>query len=86
MEYEILHNCRDVASTLCDSSPEAEFVAQVAAYWLAADFHGGQGSELYEFLCQSDYRPGALECGPEVGSIDEIVYSEVAEQMGLSNS
>jgi hypothetical protein len=87
MQYEILHTCREVAATLCDSGPdEMEFTAQVAAYWLATDFHGGQGTELYEFLGQSTYRPGALECGPGVGSVDEMVYQEVAEQLRLSNS
>lgn len=37
-----------------------EFDVEAAVYWLASDWHGGQGSNLYAALCESLYRPGPL--------------------------
>ena len=34
--------------------------AEIAMYWFAHDYHGGQWSELYAVLCGSPYRPGVL--------------------------
>ena len=33
-----------------------------AIYWFAAEYHGGQGSNLYAALCASPYTPGWIEC------------------------
>ena len=48
----------------CDD-PDAAFDVEEAAYWLAADCHGGQWSNLYEALCASPYSPGPISSGPE---------------------
>ena len=40
------------------------FDREGAIYWFAADYHGGQGSNLYSALSRSQYRPGAWERRP----------------------
>ena len=35
-----------------------EFEVEAAIYWFAADWHGGQSSNLYSALSTSRYRPG----------------------------
>jgi hypothetical protein len=43
-----------------------EFEVEAAIYWFAADWHGGQSSNLYSALSTSRYRPGTLEsCCPD---------------------
>jgi len=37
---------------------------QMAAYWFAADYHGGQSSNLYSALSTSPYTPSPSESGP----------------------
>lgn len=37
------------------------FDREAAIYWFAADYHGGQWSNLYRALSASQYKPGALE-------------------------
>jgi hypothetical protein len=38
------------------------FDIEEAAYWIAADYHGGQWSSLYSALSTSPYSPGPGEC------------------------
>ena len=35
--------------------------AEIAIYWFAADFHGGQSHPLYSVLSTSHYHPGYME-------------------------
>jgi hypothetical protein len=53
---------------LLDSMGCDEFDMEAAIYWLAADYHGGQGSNLYSALSQSPYTPSPLENGPRDGA------------------
>jgi hypothetical protein len=62
-------------------APEAEFEIECAAYWISADYHTGQTSELYSALSTSPYSPGALESGPEPGSIAEELYRAAQDWM-----
>lgn len=41
-----------------------EFDYEEAIYWFAADYHGGQGSNLYSVLSTSDYHPGITQRRP----------------------
>jgi hypothetical protein len=47
---------------------DIEFDIEEAIYWFASDYHGGQWSNLYSALCQSPYKPGALQswCGSDI--------------------
>ncbi len=45
----------------CPDGCGCRFVIEAVAYWLAAHYHAGQGSDLYSALCQSPYCPGYSE-------------------------
>ena len=65
---ELLEWLRDCADDILDlRGEEVEFDIEEAAYWIAADCHGGQWSNLYAALCASPYSPGQLACGPMEG-------------------
>ena len=63
----------DAAETLADlemvtgdDDPGGEnFDLGCAAYWYAANYHGGQSTDLYRLLTAVDYHPGPLESGPD---------------------
>ena len=54
------------------------FAVACALYWYCADYHGGQWSEEYRILSGLEYRPGAIERGPEVDSVDAMIYADLA--------
>lgn len=47
---------------LIDVNSYEEFTvpASIAIYWFGSAYHGGQWSNLYSALCQSEYRPGRM--------------------------
>ena len=49
-----------------------EFDREEAMYWFASLYHGGQSSNLYSALCQSEYSPGPLAKEPELGESDSF--------------
>ncbi len=52
----------------CDEIHEEHDVdREEAIYWFAANYHGGQSSNLYEALSQSRYSPGPCSSGPAEG-------------------
>ena len=55
------------------------FDREGAIYWFAADYHGGQGSNLYSALSRSQYRPGAWERRPH-GVIGRECYDALIER------
>lgn len=62
----------------------SEFGIERALYWLAADNHGGQGSNLYAVLSTSKYTPGRAEHGPGVGEANTI-YDILTDAMRDGN-
>jgi len=54
-----------------------EFDIESAIYWFAADYHGGQDSNLYSALSTSEFHPGACCNGPEPESTEESLYAEL---------
>lgn len=52
------------------------FEIEEAIYWFANDCYNGQGSNLYEALCASPYKPGRATHGPEQGE-GEVIYREL---------
>lgn len=59
-----------------------EFDTEGAIYWFAADYHGGQWSNLYSALSTSPYRPGACESGPEDGSTAADMFEHLVREFG----
>lgn len=53
---------------------------EVAAYWFANDYHGGQNSNLYSILSTSPYSPSRINRGGIEGEDDTLakdIYSEL---------
>ncbi len=73
--------CLEVlAATVPDAD---EFDRETALYWFAADYHGGQWTNLYSMLSTSRYRPGRMESGPEEDTASADCYAAlVAEYFG----
>jgi hypothetical protein len=52
--------------------------AEIAMYWFANDYHGGQWSELYGVLCNSPYKPGVMTCSvKQEDALAGLMYSEL---------
>lgn len=56
--------------------------AEVAMYWFANHYHGGQSSNLYSVLSTSAFEPGPISRGPEPGSMEEMMYQALEQQYG----
>jgi hypothetical protein len=62
-------------------SEDIRFDIEEAIYWFAADYHGGQWSNLYEALCASEYNPGMCARGPS----DAFFYDMLVAEYGDTN-
>jgi len=51
--------------------------AEVAMYWFANSYHGGQSSNLYSVLSNSRFNPGPIAKGPEPHSSEEMMYEDL---------
>ena len=51
--------------------------AEVAIYWFANFYHGGQSSHLYSALSTSRFHPGPIAKGPEPHSSEEMMYEDL---------
>lgn len=60
------------------------FDIECAIYWYSADYHGGQWTNLYSALSMSEYRPGAMESGPD--SVAAILYAALEDEFGGANA
>lgn len=65
---------------LAEFSDIDEFDRERAIYWWSADNHGGQGSNLYEALSLSAYRPGHMEHGVNINGPSGECYSALDEK------
>ncbi len=54
--------------------------AEVAIYWFANFYHGGQWSNLYSVLSTSPFSPGPIARGPQKGSMEEMMYRDLVHQ------
>lgn len=59
-----------------------EFDREEAIYWFAANYHGGQASNLYRALCNSPYSPGPLTYGPDESS--QLLYDDLVNHLNRS--
>lgn len=62
------------------ASERTEFDREEAIYWFAYSWHGGQNSNLYSVLCQSEFSPGPCCSGPESGSMAELIVADLEEE------
>lgn len=53
-----------------------------STYWFAANYHGGQWSNLYAALSGSTFSPGACSSGCEGGSLGQDFYEALEEEFG----
>lgn len=56
--------------------------AEVAIYWFANHYHGGQWSNLYSVLSTSPFRPGSISRGPEPDSMEDMMYQALEAKFG----
>ena len=62
--------------------PEAdEFDIEEAIYWFASDYHGGQWTNLYSVLCNSQFNPGILSSSVREGAAQKI-YQFLEQKYG----
>jgi len=59
-------------------SEDIRFDIEEAIYWFANDYHGGQWSNLYSVLCQSQYHPGPCTREPSDPFFYDILVAEYA--------
>lgn len=58
----------------------SEFDREAAIYWFAYGYHGGQTSNLYAALSQSDFEPGPLCNGPKPETIEADLYAALVQE------
>lgn len=63
----------------------SEFDVEEAIYWFAYEWHGGQSSNLYSALCQSQFSPGPCSSGPEPGSVAETLVEYLTDEYGVQS-
>ena len=56
--------------------------AEVAIYWFATQYHGGQTSNLYSVLSTSTFNPGPMAREPHMDSIERDMYEYLAHEFG----
>jgi len=59
-----------------------EDAAEVAMYWFANHYHGGQWSNLYSVLSTSQFSPGPISRGPEPESLESDMYQALEAEYG----
>lgn len=61
---------------------QSEFDREAAIYWFACHNHGGQDSNLYAALCESEFSPGPICRGPEKESLESLLYGDLETEFG----
>ena len=56
--------------------------AEVAMYWFANHYHGGQWSNLYSVLSTSQFSPGPIANGPQPESMEADMYQALEAEFG----
>lgn len=59
-----------------------EYDAEIAIYWFANDYHGGQASELYSILSTSSFRPGPISTLDSEGELVKMMYEDLETKFG----
>lgn len=64
----------------------SDFDIEEAIYWFATHYHGGQGSNLYYVLSNSQYTPAHHHRGPTTDASKDIYNWLVLEYTGQTSS
>jgi hypothetical protein len=54
-----------------------DYEVEEALYWFAHDWHGGQESNLYVVLCNSQFTPSRLATGPDEDSNAVVMLNDL---------
>lgn len=65
-------------------SEGSDFDIEEAIFWFAANYHGGQSSNLYSAGSTSAFRPGPMANGPEQDGMGELMYQALVDMYGDS--
>ena len=83
MQDPTLIEMREYLDSLVDVSERTdigyEFDREAAIYWFAAHYHGGQQTNLYSALSQSEFNPSPIARGPEPNPTEESFYAELED-------
>lgn len=52
---------------------------EVAIYYFATDYHEGQNSDLYNILCDSEYKPNSFSTLNSEGETVEMLYMDLVQ-------
>ncbi len=66
-------------STIAMIGEGGEDDAEVAIYWFASAWHGGQWSNLYSALSTSVYSPGPISTLESEGDAVKMLYNELEQ-------
>lgn len=66
---------------------DSDFDVEAAIYWFASDYHGGQYSQLYEVLSESEFHPGSFHSSVKDEDEEaEMFYDELVKTFGPQTS
>jgi len=77
MKDPTLEEMRAFIDALPFAEERSEFDREAAIYWFANNWHGGQASNLYSALSQSEFHPGPCCNGPEPDSTESDLYLQL---------
>ena len=80
MRDPTLEEMREFLAPLAQQLEANDFDIEGAIYWFAYDHHGGQGTNLYSALSQSQFHPGVNCNGPETDSIESYLLGELVAE------
>ena len=66
--------------SLYGSEDEWKNEAEVAIYYFARDYHGGQWSDLYSVLSTSPYKPGPISTMESEGDMVKMMYEDLVSE------
>jgi hypothetical protein len=84
MSDPTLEEMRAFIDALPFAEERSEFDREEAIYWFANDWHGGQASNLYAAMCQSQFAPGPLSRGPEI--VARMLYDDLVDRFAEKQS
>lgn len=61
---------------------EWKYSAEIAIYYFAEHYHGGQWSELYKILSTSHYRPGPMTNLDKEDEVVKMMYEDLEKMFG----
>jgi hypothetical protein len=70
----------DAINEECAGLDLGEFDIEAGIYWFATAWHGGQGSNLYSVLCNSEFCPGPMATMDNMDDMTQIVFDALCAE------